>query len=408
MKPDNILMSDHLGNILGSTWEADALFEEKNAISTSTNLCLSCEDHNSKYPYTYLHERPTPGHAAVHIPDHLLSEAERKANQGLIHHMYRLKQYIERVRPNAKDKQYRVAIVVPNRTHGLDQVVLGFVQGFAKQNLNMLPFIYNAEGSSTFLYHHIVPDLYKHDYDLICTVGNECTSLVARFLSHQPFQIPQIFIGVSNPKKLGLDQYAQDYVSGIRANNNLNLYVASILAIKPELKNVGIVFNPYECGGATAQIQKQVEELFGKYGVNSTSVAINQYKDIRSVAQALAPNIDALVTVADNMVSRAVDELIEVCNNTNKLLCVPLLSAAQRGAAFSFGCQEYQVGIAAAQKAILVLRDRIAVSNISISDVTEKHYFLINGRTRFTQGLHLTLNQLTTLEHGRMLDERML
>lgn len=392
-------MTNHSGDIFGSSWEADELFKEKTVISSSTHACTPCQDHNTKHPYTYLHKTPTPGHPMVDIPPYVRDRSERNKHQTLAHGS---KNSSRQTTNATQDKHYRIAIVVPNRTYGIDQKVLGFVKKFAKEQWNVVHFIYNAEGNSTFLYHHIVPELTKHNYDLICTVGNECTSLVARFLSHQPLQIPQIFVGVSDPAQLELDS-ARDYVTGIRANNNLTLYINAILATKPTTKKAGIIFNPSECGGMTTRAHQRALQLFQDHNVEVKSVTISRTEEIRHAAETLAQEVDILVTLPDNMIKRAIGVLIDVCNATNKLLCVPDLSAVQQGAGFGFGCAEYSVGSAAAVKAIAILRDHLSVDDISIGNVTEKYYFLVNPHTRYAQGLHLSLPHMITLEHGRML-----
>lgn len=293
----------------------------------------------------------------------------------------------------------RVAIVIPTRNSDIDQMIWGFVKSLdGVENVKVVPHLYNMDGDSIFLRKTILPLLRCRNYDLIYTIGGECTSTVVNFFNYQSIQVPILFAGIANIRQLGLDTYAKDYVSGVQADDRLPLQVASLLAVKPNTKKVGIIY-PRTNNSVVEFFKNELHRLLREYGAEVVFATVAIPQEVKEVAKDLASKVDTLIIPRDLMVSREIDVLTEICNEVGITLYGSQMHAVEEGAALAFGSFLIQTGSLIAQMAALILRDGIPVKDIPITHSMEKHYLVVNPDTRHKQGLFIELDRLILIEH---------
>lgn len=293
-------------------------------------------------------------------------------------------------RKNFLTRKYRIAVIVPVRTASIDQVTLGFIQSLKEiENVTFTPYIYNAEGSTSFIHFYILRDLLLYNYDLVFTVGMECTKAVSKFFQAYKVKTPVIFVGIHNPHELGFDA---NYVTGVSSKYSSDDYVNALCAVKPDMKKVGILYNPLECGGATDFFKEGIVNRLNEKNILSIPSGLIKSKAISYQADALIRQVDTLVLLPGNMLSRATKELSEKCNKAKVTLCASYPYDSQNGAALSFGYSDYITGKTAAQKAAAILRDQQPVSTIPINPPDTTYQILINSQTQEKQGLSLDLS----------------
>lgn len=331
---------------------------------------------------------------------HLRGEEERNENKSLLDAVAMVLLGDMRRLYKRITGTHRVAIVIPMSNYNIDQMVWGAVKSLKHfENVKFTPHVYNMNCDSMFLHKTILPLLQRRKYDLIYTIGSECTSVVVNFFNRQATQVPILFSGVANPRELGLDTYAKDYVSGIRSNDQLSLQVASLLAVKPSTKKVGLIL-PYKCGLATASFKKELHKLLREYGVDVVLATVNIPQEVRDAAAYLiSQGVDTIIAPPDRIVSGMIEVLTEICNAARVTLYGSGLSTREQGAALAFGSFSYSTGESIAQMAGLILRDGVSPERIPISFSKEKFYLVVNPNTRHKQGLFIELDRLILIEH---------
>src|SRR5450830_132868 len=124
--------------------------------------------------------------------------------------------------------------------------------------------------------------------------------------------IPVVYSGVTDPVAA---QLVKDWkpsgtnVTGVSDLLELEKQVDLIKRVVPNVKRVGIVYNPGEANSAV--VVKAMKELLGKSGISLVEAAAPRSVDVGSAAKSLIGKVDVIYTNTDNNVVSAYEALVK-------------------------------------------------------------------------------------------------
>jgi len=183
--------------------------------------------------------------------------------------------------------------------------------------------------------------------DLILAIG-----LWATRVAKENFKkIPIIFSMVFDPERFSI---FGENITGVTLEVSVSEIFSQIRDLFPEVKKIGVLYNPKKTGRRIEQAERAVRAL----DVSLISVPVHSEKDVPEGLRTLQPKIDLLWLVPDSTVitPESVDFLLLTSFENN----IPIVSFSdgfvRRGGAASFSADYHAVGEQAAKLALSVLQ----------------------------------------------------
>jgi len=157
--------------------------------------------------------------------------------------------------------------------------------------------------------------------------------------------IPVIYSGVTDPVAA---QLVKDWkpsgtnVTGVSDLLELEKQVDLIKRVVPNVKRVGMVYNPGEANSAV--VVKAMKELLGKSGITLVEAAAPRTVDVGSAAKSLIGKVDVIYTNTDHTVVSAYEALGKVGNDAKGPLVAADTDSVKRGAIAALGVNYYDLG----------------------------------------------------------------
>jgi len=157
--------------------------------------------------------------------------------------------------------------------------------------------------------------------------------------------IPVVYSGVTDPVAA---QLVKDWkpsgtnVTGVSDLLELEKQVDLIKRVVPNVKRVGMVYNPGEANSAV--VVKAMKELLGKSGITLVEAAAPRTVDVGSAAKSLIGKVDVIYTNTDNNVVSAYEALVKVGNDAKIPLVASDTDSVKRGAIAALGVNYYDLG----------------------------------------------------------------
>lgn len=157
--------------------------------------------------------------------------------------------------------------------------------------------------------------------------------------------IPVVYSGVTDPVAA---QLVKDWkpsgtnVTGVSDLLELEKQVDLIKRVVPNVKRVGMVYNPGEANSAV--VVKAMKELLGKAGITLVEAAAPRTVDVGSAAKSLIGKVDVIYTNTDNNVVSAYEALVKVGNDAKIPLVASDTDSVKRGAIAALGVNYYDLG----------------------------------------------------------------
>lgn len=157
--------------------------------------------------------------------------------------------------------------------------------------------------------------------------------------------IPVIFSAISDPvaAKLvpAMDQPG-DGITGVADVPPIDKQIKLIQEILPNIKTLGIIYNPGEANSVA--IAEQLQQLLEPYKINLVKAAISNTMDVASATQSLVGKVEAIYIGNDNTVVSALETVLKV-SLQNK---IPVFSSdpesVQRGCLAAAALGQYKIG----------------------------------------------------------------
>ena len=180
--------------------------------------------------------------------------------------------------------------------------------------------------------------------------------------------IPIVFTAVTDP--LGAQLVASldkpgANVTGLSDLSPLAEHIALIKEITPNVKKLGVVFNPGEANSVT--LVTKLKELAGPAGIEIVKSPATKSADVQQATRALVGEVDAIYIPTDNTVVSALEGAIAVAEESKIPLYAGDTDSVNRGAIATIGFNYHDIGLQTAKIVARVLNGEkpgdIAVTN---------------------------------------------
>ncbi|WP_162045967.1 ABC transporter substrate-binding protein [Vibrio taketomensis] len=158
--------------------------------------------------------------------------------------------------------------------------------------------------------------------------------------------IPVVFTAVTDPVEAKLvKQWEQPgkNVTGLSDLSPIGDHVALIKEILPNVKSIGVVYNP---GEANAVVLVDLLKMHAeKHGIEVIEATALKSADVQSATQAIAAQSDVLYAPTDNTVASAIEGMVIAANQAKKPVLGAATSYVRQGALAALGFDYYSVGV---------------------------------------------------------------
>lgn len=173
--------------------------------------------------------------------------------------------------------------------------------------------------------------------------------------------IPIVFTAVTDPLAAelvsSLDKPGGN-VTGISDLSPMADHVALIREITPNVKSIGVIFNPGEANSVS--LVTRLKEVATAAGLTVVESPATKSADVQAAARALIGRADALYVPTDNTVVSALEAVIAVAEESKVPLYAGDTDSVKRGALASIGFNYFDVGVATGKLAARILRGEAA------------------------------------------------
>jgi len=190
-------------------------------------------------------------------------------------------------------------------------------------------------------------------------------------------KMPLAFGCITNPVQTGVltgtDKPTGTNVTGFYTIPPVKRNFDVFLAIKPDLKTIGTIWNSGETNSEA--LDKLAKAEAERRGIKWVTVTVTSSAEIKNAAESLVGKVDAIVTPQDNTVASAYEALIKVARDAK----IPWFSldvlAVERGAIAGVAQHQYQNGVDWARKvAVPVLLGKDPGTLLAVeAEVFESH-----------------------------------
>jgi len=224
----------------------------------------------------------------------------------------------------------------------------------------------------------IVKKIKDNKPDLILTIGTKAAVLANQEISN----IPIIFLMVSRPKKYGL---IGKNITGVSLNIPAKVQFKTLKSIIPQLKTIGVIYNPEISGKAVEIAATDARDL----DLELFAIEINSEKDVPIALRTMKGSIDAMWMVIDETVvnSQSIPHII-LFTIRNKIPFMGLsVRFAQDGALLALQNDYKNMGRQSGKIANQIL-DGKSVDKIPIAS-PEKNELVLNLKTAKLIGIDI-------------------
>ncbi|MDE1314515.1 ABC transporter substrate-binding protein [Vibrio aestuarianus] len=168
--------------------------------------------------------------------------------------------------------------------------------------------------------------------------------------------IPIVFTAVTDPvgaklvKKL--EQPGKN-VTGLSDLSPVEQHVELIKEIMPNVKTIGVVFNPGEANAVS--LMELLKSSTTKHGIKLVEATALKSADVQTATQAIAAKSDIIYALIDNTVASAIEGMIVSANQAKTPVFGAATSYVERGAIASLGFDYYQIGVQTADYVAAIL-----------------------------------------------------
>ncbi len=158
--------------------------------------------------------------------------------------------------------------------------------------------------------------------------------------------IPVVFTAVTDPVGAKLVKtmiQPGKNVTGLSDLSPVNQHVALIKEIMPNVKSIGVVFNPGEANAVT--LVELLKQSASEHGIKVVEATALKSADVQSATQAIVAKSDVIYAPTDNTVASAIEGMIVAANQAKTPVFGGATSYVEKGAIASVGFDYYQVGV---------------------------------------------------------------
>lgn len=296
---------------------------------------------------------------------------------------------------NVRDKAV-VAITQIAPHPSLDAIRQGILDELAHQHKYVEIIYENAQGNIT-LATQIANKFVSLNPKVIVSIATPSTQAVYNVA--QKYHIPVVYSAVSDPVAAKLvDSVTKTGpgITGVCDFSPIKQQVDLMLAIQPNLKKLGVLYNSAEAN-SIALIEK-LGVLVATHGIELVKVAAANTQEVSAAAASLIGKVDALYVPNDNTIVSSLESVIKVMDQQRMPIYAADPQSVTRGCLASAAYGQYEIGRETGKVLIDVL-EGAAPESIPMRTLT-KVEFTLNQQVADRLGLTFPpslLNQNPTI-----------
>lgn len=204
---------------------------------------------------------------------------------------------------------------------------------------------------------------------------------------------PVILAGITDPAGSGLvksENKPGNNITGTSGEAPLNKHLQVVEAIKPNAKQIGIIYSPSDHGGTYNA--KKFAKLAAADGKKTKLYTISNTNDVQQVAAQMVSECDVVYAPQDNLVASSMKTLVSVANNA-KLPVIPAADTMVKdGGLAAYAISQFDLGRYAGKMAAKVLNGK-KTENYPVKHVLNGSY-VINTKEAKILGIKLPANMV--------------
>ncbi|MBA3814025.1 MAG: ABC transporter substrate-binding protein [Alphaproteobacteria bacterium] len=240
-----------------------------------------------------------------------------------------------------------------NKTIGITQIVdhpsldairEGIIEELAKQGFvkdQNLTIIFESAQGNPIMATQIAQKFASLPLDAVVPISTPSAQAVV----HQIKKTPIIFAAISDPVGASIVsslEHPGGNVTGVADTPPLLEQMNFIEACIPQLKILGVVYNPGEANSASMIVT--LKTLAAKKNILISTAAASKSADVQSAAHSLVGHVEAIFVGNDNTVVSGLESLVKACLDTKTPLFVSDPHSVDRGALAAYAYDQRQMG----------------------------------------------------------------
>ena len=242
-------------------------------------------------------------------------------------------------------KTAKVAVSQIVEHPALDAALQGLIDGLKSKGYEQgknLDFDYKTAQSNPAIAVQIARQFVGEKPDVLVGIATP----TAQALVSATRTIPVVFTAVTDPVGAKLVRSMEKpgkNVTGLSDLSPVSQHVELIKEIMPDVKSIGVVFNPGEANAVT--LVALLKESAKAQGIEVVEATALKSADVQSATQAIAEKSDVIYAPTDNTVASAIEGMIVAANQAKTPVLGGATSYVDKGAIASLGFDYYQVGV---------------------------------------------------------------
>ncbi len=270
----------------------------------------------------------------------------------------------------------------------LDQLAdEGFIEG---ENLNV--DLQNAQADFSTA-QTIAQRFNQNDPDLVLAIATPSAQTTANVISDTPVLIT----AVTDPVEAGVVNSMENPGGNVTGTTDMNPVAKQLELIKeflPELKTIGILYNPGEVN-SVVQVDLAKEKA-KEMGVNIEEGTVSNSSEVSLAVSSLVDSVDAIYVPTDNIIVSAMPTVLQTAHNNKIPVFASENNSVEQGAIATLGIDYYQLGRQTGSMAVRILNGADPASMAVESSEELKLY--INKKSAAEIGLEIPENLLESAD----------
>ncbi|MDR1656501.1 MAG: ABC transporter substrate-binding protein [Deltaproteobacteria bacterium] len=268
----------------------------------------------------------------------------------------------------------------------LEEAANGFKAVLEESGLEVKFTEYNAQ-NNVATSQQIVNSIISEKPDLILTVG----TLTSQSTVNKIKDIPIVFTAVTDPVTAQLVASLEKpgaNVTGTSDMTPISDQIALIKEIQPDLKTVGVIYNP---GEVNSQVQVDlVKKAAQSLGINVQEAVASNNANVYSAAQSLVGKAEAIFIPTDNTVISSFESVLKVATDRKIPVYPAEADSLKKGGTAALSLSYYELGRQTGLMAVKILKGEVKPSDIPVQ-TQEKFDLFLNSD--FNNLIGLTIPQ---------------
>ena len=198
----------------------------------------------------------------------------------------------------------------------------------------------------------LVKTLHDQKMTLIFTVGTHATLAVMQEIK----DVPIVFAEVYDPVEAGIAKNwnsSGNNTTGATTKIPMAKLYDTLVLFKP-VKTIAVLYTPNE-KNSEAQL-RDLEAIQKDYRVNVVPVPVSKSAEIQHVLPIVLQSADSLYVTGSNLVDSDISTIVAMATKARVPTISHLEDLIEKGVLLGAGCDSYQVGRLAGQKAIQIMK----------------------------------------------------